>query len=78
MVALKEFVVDELNNLSEEQLKQVVDFIAFLKFRNRRSNVELNPTQMAILYSEFAEEDRQLAEEGFPEYAELLQKEDSK
>ena len=32
--------------------------------------------QQAKLYSEFAEEDQRLAEEGLDEYAELLMKED--
>lgn len=34
MVALKEFLSLELDNLNEE-FKQVSDFIAFLKFRSR-------------------------------------------
>ena len=33
---------------------------------------------MAALYSEFAQEDRQLAEAGLDEYAELLTQEDLK
>jgi hypothetical protein len=33
---------------------------------------------MAALYSEFAEEDQRLAEEGLDEYAELLRQEDLK
>jgi succinate dehydrogenase flavin-adding protein (antitoxin of CptAB toxin-antitoxin module) len=78
MVALKEFVVQELNNLNEEQIKQVVDFIAFLKFRSRRPSLQFDPTQIALLYGEFAQEDSQLAEEGFAEYAEILKQEDLK
>lgn len=78
MAALKQVLIQELENLNEEQLKQVNEFIAFLKFRDRTSTFNLDRNQLASLYNEFAEEDRQLAEEGIDEYVELLQREDSK
>ena len=78
MVALKEFLSLELDKLNEEQLKQFSDFIAFLKFRSRNISWQIDKNQMAALCSEFAEEDRQLAEAGLDEYAELLTQEDLK
>lgn len=64
--------------MNEEQLKQVSDFIFFLKFRSRNVSWQIDKNQMAALYSEFAQEDRQLAEAGLDEYAELLTQEDLK
>jgi hypothetical protein len=78
MVALKELITQELENLNEEQLRQVADFLSFLKFRSRSRQWKIDESQMAALYSEFAEEDRILAEEGLDEYAELLREEDLK
>lgn len=76
MVALKEFITQELETLNEEQLRQVADFMAFLKFRIRSRRWKIDESQWATLYSEFAEEDQKLAEEGLDEYAELLRQED--
>jgi hypothetical protein len=78
MVALKEFIAQELETLNEEQLRQVADFLSFLKFRSRSRHGKIDESQMAALYSEFAEEDQRLAEEGLDEYAELLRQEDLK
>lgn len=78
MVALKEFITQELETLNEEQLRQVADFLAFLKFRLRSRRWKIDENQLATLYSEFAEEDQKLAEEGLDEYAELLKQEDLK
>jgi hypothetical protein len=75
---MKELIQQELEKLDTEQLKQVFEFIAFLKFRAKLvTNIAVDETNLAGLYSEFAEEDRQLAELGISEYAELLKKEDS-
>lgn len=78
MVALKAFITQELENLNEEQLKQIADFIAFIKFRARYASLPSDESQIAALYKEFAEEDQRLAEEGLDEYAELLRQEDLK
>ncbi|MBD1813326.1 hypothetical protein H6F71_18930 [Microcoleus sp. FACHB-61] len=76
MTAMKHLIQQELEKLDLEQLKQVFEFIAFLKFRARLvTNLAVDESNLATLYSEFAEEDRQLAELGMSEYAELLKHE---
>ena len=72
----KEKINEQLNQLNEEQLNQVADFITFLKFREKLIKLNLNTEQLAQLYQEFAEEDRQVAEEGINEYADLLTQEE--
>ena len=77
MTAMKDLIQQELEKLDLEQLKQVFEFIAFLKFRARLvTNLAVEGINLATLYSEFSEEDRQLAELGMSEYAELLKHED--
>lgn len=67
----------DLDQLTNEQLQQVADFIAFLKFRDQcRRRVVLDPAQLAALATEFAEEDRVLAEVGMSDYATMLDHED--
>jgi len=78
-VSLKEQVVQELDRLPEPELKQVADYLAFLKFRARRKKMAApDEASLAVLYAEFAEEDRRLAEEGMDEYALALAAEDAK
>ncbi|MEG4985276.1 hypothetical protein QUB08_05790 [Microcoleus sp. BR0-C5] len=73
---MKDLIQQELEKLDIEQLKQVFDFIAFLKFRAKLVTIPaMDETNLAALYSEFAEEDRQLAELGMSGYAELLKHE---
>ena len=72
----KEQINQQFKQLNEERLKQVANFIAFLKFREKLIKPNLNTEKLAQLYQEFAEEDRQLAEEGINEYANLLTQED--
>ena len=78
MTAMKDLIQQELEKLDLEQLKQVFEFIAFLKFRAKLVTIPaIDETNLAALYSEFAaEEGRQLAELGMSEYAELLKHED--
>ena len=59
-----EALKQDLDQLTDEQLQQVADFIAFLKFRDKRRRVVVDPARLASLATELAEEDRALAEVG--------------
>ncbi|WP_254564791.1 hypothetical protein [Oscillatoria sp. HE19RPO] len=76
MTITRETIKQDLDRLSDEQLRAVADFIAFLKFRDQRDRVNLNATQLAALATEFAAEDRTLAEAGMDDYVEMLVQED--
>lgn len=76
MPITSEALKHDLDQLTTEQLQQVADFIAFLKFRDKRRRIVLDPVQLASLATEFAEEDRSLAEAGMGDYAVMLTQED--
>jgi hypothetical protein len=76
MPVSSEALKQDLDQLTTEQLQQVADFIAFLKFRDKRRRIVLDPVQLASLATEFAEEDRSLAEAGMADYAVMLAQED--
>jgi len=77
-MSFKEQVVQELDDLSEAELRQVAEYVAFLKFRARLKTMPaFDEAQLAVLYAEFAEEDHRLAEEGMSDYADRLMKEDA-
>jgi hypothetical protein len=76
-MSIKGQVIQALDGLSETELAQVAEFMAFLKFRARFKNMpRLEETQLATLYAACAAEDQELAEEGMTEYAQGLLKED--
>jgi hypothetical protein len=76
-MAVKEQLLREIEILDDEQVRQVEEFIAFLRFRSRRDTpVVLDRAQAAGLYREFAAEDRSMAEEGLSDYAKGLKRED--
>ncbi len=77
-MSTKERVLEEIKLLSEAEIKEVADYLAFLKYRSRNKSRVIDESQLAALYAEFAEEDRSLAEEGMEEYAEGLVKEDGR
>ena len=72
----KEFIKQELDRFNDEQLRQVANFIAFIKFQTEFTRQTTDISQFANLYKEFAQEDSELAEAGISEYAELLNRED--
>ena len=78
-MSMKEQVAHELDGLSADDLQQVSEYVAFLKFRARVSHTPaFGESQLAALYSAFADEDRLLAEEGISDYIEGLAKEDTR
>lgn len=72
----KETLKQDIDHLDDEQLKQIADFIAFLKFQSKLSKSTPDLSQFANLYQEFADEDRELAEIGISEYTKSLENED--
>jgi len=75
-MSTKEQVLEEIKTLSEAEIKEVADYLAFLKYRSQNKPRVIDESQLAALYAEFAAEDRGLAEEGMEEYAEGLVEED--
>jgi DNA-binding GntR family transcriptional regulator len=79
VMSIREQVVADLKTLSDDQLRQVADYLAFVRFQSlRKSTPTISEADLAALYAEFADEDRQLAEEGIAEYAAELSKEDAR
>jgi len=69
VTSIKKQVTQALDSLSEAELQQVAEYVAFLRFRARVAPLPtIDETQLATLYAEFADEDRALAEEGLEEY----------
>lgn len=77
-MSIEEHVVKELKTLSETELKEVADYLAFLKFRARHKTPMLDETHLAALYAEFADEDSRMAEEGIEDFAAGLAQEDGR
>ena len=76
MLATSESLKQDIEKLTDEQLQQVADFIAFLQFQEKRKRIILDPVLLAPLATEFADEDRALAESGIGDYADMLAQED--
>ena len=79
MVITKERLNQDIARLSEFQLQQVAEFLEFLKFREKSKRPrQFDESEIAKLYREFSEEDRELAESDLSDYAENLKFEDAK
>ncbi|MFG6094164.1 hypothetical protein SPB21_02890 [Leptothoe sp. ISB3NOV94-8A] len=76
LLATSESLKQDIEKLTNKQLQQVAEFIAFLQFQEKRQRITLDPVLLAPLATEFAEEDRVLAESGMDDYADMLAKED--
>ncbi|MBX2865737.1 MAG: hypothetical protein KTR27_19465 [Leptolyngbyaceae cyanobacterium MAG.088] len=76
MLATSESLKQDIEKLTDEQLQQVAEFIAFLRFQEKRKRIILDPVLLAPLATEFSEEDRALAESGMGDYADMLAQED--
>jgi hypothetical protein len=75
---VKEHVIQALDIFSEAELRQVAEFVEFLKFRMRlQPTSTLDEAQLAALYAAGADEDQALAEAGLAEYVRGLCQEDA-
>ena len=76
MQVTRETIKQEIDQFNDTQLEQVAEFIKFIKFRSHFQKKITDLHQFASLYQEFAQDDRELAEVGIADYADLLQRED--
>ena len=78
ITSVKQQVTQALDTLNEDEIQQVADYVAFLRFRARMTPLPVvDATHLGPLYAEFADEDRALAEEGLDEYRAQLHGEDA-
>ena len=74
----KEELVQTVHSLSQAELEQLAQCLAFIRHQSRiRTIPSFDESQLAALYAESAEEDRELAEEGISDYAVALAQEDA-
>lgn len=78
LASVRERVALELDTLSEAELNQVAEYVAFLRFRARIATPPRDDAHLRALYAEAAAEDRTLAEEGMAEYHRVLDDEDQR
>ncbi len=75
-MTVRERLMQELDALTEAELRQVQEYVSFLRSQFRVSGLASGEHQWAAVYGEFAEEDRRLSEEGLSDYVEGLCQED--
>jgi len=74
----KEELVQTVDGLSQSELEQLAQYLGFIKYQSRiRTIPSFDESQLAALYAESAEEDRELAEAGISDYAVALAQEDA-
>ena len=74
----REEIVRTVRSLGDPELEQLSQYLAFLKFQARIKPIPaVDETELAELYREFGAEDRELAEEGMLDYADILAREDA-
>jgi hypothetical protein len=74
----KENLAQTLDGLSQSELEQLAQYLAFIKYQSRISTIpSFDESQLAALYAECAEEDRELAEQGISDCAVALAQEDA-
>jgi len=77
--AIRHHVARTLESLTDDELQEVANYLAFLRYRDRlRAMPQVDKERLVSLYAEFAEEDRELAEEGMTEYLQTLQSEETR
>jgi len=77
-MSIKEQIIQELDGLSQPELEEIAQYLAFIKYQSRiKPTPAPDEDQLAALYAEFAEEDRELAEEAISDYASALAEEDT-
>lgn len=77
-MSTKEQILEVIETLSDAEIKEVAEYVAFLRHRSRSKPRAIDESQLATLYAEFGEEDRNLAEEGMSDYGDGLMEEDAK
>ncbi|OGC09226.1 hypothetical protein A2V82_10925 [candidate division KSB1 bacterium RBG_16_48_16] len=78
-MTIKEQVAKTIDRLSEPELKQVAEYLSFLKFRSRVQKTQpVDEKKLAALYAEFSGQDHQMAEDGIEDYHKGLLAEDLK
>ena len=77
-MSLKEFVIQEVDQLDENGLEQLADFLSGIKkpqARLKRSPIVIT-AEMTAQFAQFVKEDIDLAESGMNDYAQILERVD--
>ena len=76
-MSTRQEITNSLDTLSQSDVELVAQYVAFLRYQARINAFPVvDESQLAALYAEFADEDRELAEAGLADYESLLVGED--